>query len=468
MRCIRLRRAMRARQSISRLIGFAGLALVAGGCVLAPHGTRDERAQLAAAGAPFVAPVEERIVPPLPDDPDWRDLLQHAFLVNGDLEAAYWEWAAAAARIDIAAGYPNSNVSLNFSYLFSSENMKAWDRTTLVAGFDPMQNLSLPPKVLAAGRVALAEAQAAGARFAAAKFALQQRLLSAYLDYALLAEKRRLKQADVALLDLLADSAAGRVQAGAAQPQLVDAEVQRRLATNELLDLDAELPQARAMLNALVGRAPDAPLPPPAALPSPRPIAADADMLAAATAANPELRALARTSAGRADAIELARLQYFPDINPFVGITGGIEQVVGAAITLSTTIPQIRAGIAEARAILRQADAMARQTGRERGASFVAALAALRNAERQIAFLQDRVLPFAAMSSEVAARTYTASATPLPELIASQRAVLDVRLLIAEARVMREQRVAELEALAGLDVETLHTAPPAGEEGAPS
>ena len=93
MRCIQLRRARRARRFISRLIGFAGLVLVAGGCVLAPHGTRDERAQLAAAGAPFVAPVEERIVPPLPDDPDWRDLLRHAFLVNGELEAAYFDVA---------------------------------------------------------------------------------------------------------------------------------------------------------------------------------------------------------------------------------------------------------------------------------------------------------------------------------------------------------------------------------------
>jgi len=457
MQRIHPRRAAPARRLVSRLIVFASLA--ASGCVLAPHGTRDERARLADAGAELVAPRDEAALPPLPDDADWRDLLQRAFLVNGDLHAAYWEWAAAVSRIDIAAAYPNTRVAISFSYLFSSENMKAWDRTTLVAGTDSMQNLALPPKVMAAGRVALADAQAAGARFAAAKFALQRRVLDTYLEYALLAERRRLARADADLLGLIADSAAGRVRGGAAQSQWTDAEVRRRRVASELLDLDAALPQTRAALNALVGRAPDARLPPPSALPLPRPIATDADLLAAATIANPELLALARTAEGREDALKLARLQVLPDINPFVGITGGIEQMVGAGVMLPTTIVQIRAGIVEARAMLRGAEAEARQTGRDRAADFVAALAALRNAERQIAYFEDQVLPLAELTSRVAARTYSLSATPFSEWIESQRAVIDVRLLIAEARVQRERWIADLEALAGLDVETLPAAP---------
>ena len=40
-------------------------------------------------------------------------------------------------------------------------------------------------------------------------------------------------------------------------------------------------------------------------------------------------------------------------------------------------------------------------------------------------------------------------------LIDAQRTLLDVRLLIVESKAEREKRLAEIEALAGIDVETL-------------
>lgn len=95
----------------------------------------------------------------------WRDVLSRAFLVNGELESAYFEWKAALARVDQAAVWPNTNVALSFSYMFSSENIKAWNRTTVTAGFDPAMNLSLPIKSRAAGKVALEAAKEAAERF---------------------------------------------------------------------------------------------------------------------------------------------------------------------------------------------------------------------------------------------------------------------------------------------------------------
>src|SRR5689334_8470093 len=82
-----------------------------GGCVLAPKGTEQERARLERAGQTLETPREQRSVPDLPAEAQWQDVLQRAFLVNGDLEATYFEWKAAMAGIDIAAAYPNSNVS---------------------------------------------------------------------------------------------------------------------------------------------------------------------------------------------------------------------------------------------------------------------------------------------------------------------------------------------------------------------
>lgn len=77
-----------------QLLSAVAIASTLGGCVLAPRGTEQEQARLKAAGKPFTRPFEQRTLPELPHAPQWRDVLRRAFLANGDLEAAYFEWAA--------------------------------------------------------------------------------------------------------------------------------------------------------------------------------------------------------------------------------------------------------------------------------------------------------------------------------------------------------------------------------------
>ena len=132
-----------------------------------------------------------------------------------------------------------------------------------------------------------------------------------------------------------------------------------------------------------------------------------------------------------------------------------MEQVVGAAITLPTKIPQILAGIREARANLRASEALLRQAQRDRGAAFVAALLALRSSERQLALLERHVTPAAEAAATAAERTYAAAGGDLMSYITARRALIELRLTIAETRVARERQVAELEELAGVDAERL-------------
>ena len=441
-----------------RLAVMAPLALALSGCVLRPAGTDEERAKLDRVGTSFERPYEQRELPELPADPAWRDVLHRAFLANGDLEVAYFNWKAAVHRIDMAAAYPNTNLSLGFEYMFSSESMKSWDRTTVTAQPDPMANLAFPTKVKQAGRIALAEAQAAGERFRSAKFELQRQVLTAWTDYAAMAEQVRVARENLALLKLLAETADNRVRAGAPQQDLLKAQIELQMAENELGTMESRLPQMRAMLNAMLGRASDAPLPPPATLPAPRPLfGTDAELIEAAVDQNPELAALSRDVQGRRDALELARMRYIPDINPVAGFTGSIEQFVGAMVSIPTALPMIRAQTQEARADLRRMQAMQRQSKLERGAAFVSALYAMRNGERQITVFRDRILPAAELALDNSRQSYAAGSVSFVELIDSQRTLLEVRLMIAEAVAARERSLAELEALAGIDVETLES-----------
>lgn len=436
--------------------------LIVTSCVLAPPGTDDLRRELAAAGEAWHLPYEDRQLPELSATPDWRAVLERAFLANGELEAAYYDWHAAVSRIDVAAGYPNTDLALNFSYLFSGERMKAWDRATLAIGFNPMQNLAFPNKVSTAGRIAFSEAQAAASRLRRRKFDLQQQVLRAYFELVLVVEQQRLRRDMLAVLQLALETTRGRVALGATPQEAAALAVDVARERDALEGLASELGQRRAALNALVARAPDASLDPPPGLPEARPLRFDDEaLLAVGVAHNPDLAELQRAHDGRQAALHLARLQYLPDINPMAGIRGGAEQMAGVMIMFATTIPQIRARIAAAEAELHGSEAALRQAAHDRAAAFAATLLSLRNQERQVRLFTADIVPLAELSAVLARQAYVAGSASLAQWLEGRLVVLEAQRGLAEARVAREIRLAELESLAGIDFESLAAAAPA-------
>lgn len=426
------------------------------GCVLAPVGTQEEQEKLNSAAPAFEPPFETRQLPTLPTRAGLRDVLRRAFFANGELESAYFEWKAAFSRIDQAATWPNSNVAVNFSYMFSRENLKAWDRTTIGVGFDPSMNLSLPIKVQTAGEVALESARQAGEKLRAVKFDLQRRVISTYLELALTEEKIRIQRDNLTLLKLLADSAVARTQSGGALQDLLKVQIESQMAENELANLQAEAKSIRGTLNGMLARDANALLRPLPSLPSPRHVAADdAQLIAVAVEQNPELAGLARQVAGRKNALELARLAYIPDFVPSGSVTGSVSQVLSTMVMLPTKLPAIRGAIREAEAMTRSSEAVLRQTTRDRAASFVANLYLMRNAERQTALYNQRVVPAAQQLMNASRSNYAAGTVAFADLIDSQRILIAARLTVAQVRIEREKRLAEIEALAGVDIETL-------------
>lgn len=443
-----------------RLLLITLISLTLTGCVLKPRDATHESERLAESGKRFGYAVGRAGVrtqaPNLAELPTWRDVLRRAFLANGDLEAAYYEWAMSVERIDQAGTWPTSNLELGFEYMFSAERMKSFDRMTISAGL--MDASALPNKTFQNAVVATHEAQAAGERFRAAKFELQMRVLQAWADYSLQAEQLRINQENVALLRMVADTAASRVRTGGPQQEQLRADVELRMAENELATSQAVLEQQRSKLNALLRRDAAAPLVPPESLPEPRAVAAsDEALLAAGVNNNAELAALGRDQEARQAAIERARMEYLPEINPMAAITGSVSQSVGATIGLPTQLPRIRAMVAEARSDLRRVQSMTGQAKADRAGRFAATLLAMRDAERRASVFERDILPLARQTVDLTRRSYAVGSASYIDLIDSQRTLLDVRLMAAEARTMREKMLAELEALAGMDIETLET-----------
>lgn len=447
-----------SRARVARRI-FLGTSLAAtamlSGCVLTPSGASEERDRLSKAGQPYKEPFEKRSLPELPAEPTWEDLLHRAFMADGGLEAAYFDWQAAFERIDIAAAWPNSRVMVGYSYALGPGGMKTFDRMTFSAGFDGAMNLRFPSKVSREGRMALDAARAAGERFRAAKFDLQRRVLSAYADYCLLTAKVRNRAEQTAIARSAADTAGVRVSPGSSQDDVIRSRASWEESEDSLRTARAELASALAILNGLLSQDPGTPIGVPASGAA-RPLPLDdAALLAFAVEQNPDLAALSRGVDGRFDALERSKLEWLPDISPTAAFTGGIAQAIGGSVMLPTTVVQIRAGIRESEAMLAASEATLRQSRREKSSQFAGTLLMLRDAEAQAAAFETRIIPLAEQLVASARRRYSSGAASYTELLDAQRAVQDSRLVALQARAQREKRLAELEALMGADVETL-------------
>ncbi|HEX7897864.1 MAG TPA: TolC family protein [Planctomycetota bacterium] len=420
--------------------------LALSGCAIHPEGEDEERAKAAAAFPDVEAP---ELAPDAPLDL----ILRRAYLANGGLRRMYWEWRAAIEEIPIA-GSVKTNVGFSFEQMFDGASTSR-EFTTLGIQTDPMANLPWPGKLSTAAQAALELARAKGFRFENARRELASKVRQAWLECALVAERIRLLEGGVALTEAGLGSIEARVTAGRAPRQdLLKARTARDLAEDALRRARARLPGRKAALNALLARAPDAPLDVPAALPEPRPMPADdAKLLALAAERHPELLALAREAAGREDGVRLARLEWLPELA--VGFTmdlNGIARNVMAMLSAPLLrFEAIQAGVERATAELEAARAARRQAESDLRARLLTALFDARDVERAAALYESAILPRSEQIVEASRAAYAAGQVPAMELLDAQRARIEARLMAAELRIEREKLVAELEAMAGFD-----------------
>jgi outer membrane protein TolC len=79
-------------------------------------------------------------------------------------------------------------------------------------------------------------------------------------------------------------------------------------------------------------------------------------------------------------------------------------------------------------------------------------LYAVRNSERQAELFERRIVPAAERLVDNVRSGYSAGTGVFSDLIEAQRILLETRLAAAEARAARETSLADLEALAGVEL----------------
>ncbi|MGD0768345.1 MAG: TolC family protein [Tepidisphaeraceae bacterium] len=434
-------------KKIAFRVPLIALLAMAAGCVVHPDGERDLRSLADKAGKTFTKTE-------LPQNATPEQLVEFAMNNSGELQQRYWEWRSAIEQIP-QDGSQTASLNLTAGATIT-RGRSGLSSTMLGLSNDPMTDIKVPAKLDAGAKQALQTARAAGQRFIKARFDLRAKVLQAYYDYALNAQLIDLEQSNLELLQTMVFVTQSRNRAGAAgQQEVLKAIDEADLSRNDLQNMRSQSPAELAALNALLGRAADAPLPPPRQFPTPAAIQySDDQLLDLAKRRNPELLAQADELLARQQAIRQAKLQYIPDFNlsgstDLMGIT---QSILGQATIPLFRHDAIEAAIAQAQANLKSSQSMRRQAGDDLAAQMVADLATLRDADRQLLLFEQTIEPRAQRVVDLDRSAYEAGRETLLDLLDSQRFLISIRRLAANLKAERGKRLADIEAIAAVEL----------------
>jgi outer membrane protein TolC len=285
-----------------------------------------------------------------------EDVVRTVLERNPSLQQMEAAWAAARTRYAQATSFDDPMLSFQFAPASIASDETNFSQVTELS-----QALPYPGKRSLRGRQADEEADAAGYDVVDWRLRLTEAAWMAFGDYFEADRTIAINQQSIELLTQFRQLVADRYELKQATLQeLEQATVELGMRRELALSLERRRQVARARLNTLMHRAPDA------ALPAPPPQMAVSEVLppavelrSRAIAARPDLRALERRIAAEEAAVELAMREVFPDFTLAASYDSmwDIEQQrasIGVAVNLPIRRDRRRAAVAERLAQVRQ------------------------------------------------------------------------------------------------------------------
>ena len=416
------------------------LALVAvAGCKGIPTAGELEARRNAEAVAGAYRPQDHRpALPALETNSSMGDFLRFGILNHPQVEAAYYDWLGSVQRITVERSLPDPKLTFQ-AYIQKS-------LTSLMPGL--MQEFPGPGKLTAAANVASAEARTKYFAFETAAFQTAFAVKQAYYGLCFLDEKIRIQRDTLRLLSGLEKIARAQNDVGKATLQDVyRAQIERDRLATETVNLEDSRRPLTARFKAALGLTRDRPDPP---LPTrfestPLELSGD-ELLDTAFARNPRLKAMESDVRLAEASIALAGKSKVPDFS--AGLQAEVYEPPfywpQASMSLPLWRDKIAAQIAAAQAGKRAAEARlnAEQIGLT--VDFAVRTYDYREMTRDLALLQNQLIPKARQSLEIARGSYLGGQIDFFNLIDTERTLLNYQLQEVEARARREIILAEL------------------------
>lgn len=320
---------------------------------------------------------------------------------------------------------------------------------------DVSQKIPWPGTLHAREAVARHEAAAADWNVSTERLKLTAAAKSAYAEWYFVARALDVHHDVQGLLAELIETAEGRYAAGLASRQdVLQARVERTELEARELRLRHQRTAARARINALLNRAPDAPLPPAA------PIKADASV--------PDVRALERLAIERHPALErlaeeiaaatgrvtLAHKAFYPNFRIHAGYNALWDDpdqrpMVGVSINIPFGRGKREAELDHAQAELRRAEWSRKDRRAELLADLARARAAVVESIQTIQLYEQRFVPLARQYLDAAIADYRSGTGAFLSVVTAEQRSLETELALERARADYLRRLAELELWAG-------------------
>lgn len=382
------------------------------------------------------------MLPTLQTNSGLSNFLHFAVLNQPRVEAAYFDWASAVRRITVERSLPDPR--LTFESDIADAIMSA------VPGL--MMDFPGPGKLKAAANVATAESEARYFVFESAVLQTAFALKRAYYQLHFLDAKVEVNRQTLALVADLERLARTQNEVGKVTLQdVLRAQIEHDRLTTEIANLEDSRNPLTAQFKAALGLSAEQPDPPVPVQFESTPLDLTSDHLfTQALVRNPRLKAMEAEVRRAESSLRLAYKSRVPDFNLGVELNAKASPVF-VTPQLGVTLPiwrdKIAAEIASAQAGKRAAEARLSAEQIVLAVEFAEKSFMFRESSRNLVLLQERLLPKARQSVEVARAAYLSGQLDFLNLIDAQRTLFGFQLSEVEARTQRELALAELSLL---------------------
>jgi len=396
---------------------------------------------------PSVRASQEKSEPNIPVS--LQDYLRYAALNNAGLKAAFEQWKAAVEQVPQARALPDPK--FNYGYFIEEVETKVGPQRQKVG---IMQVFPWFGKIEARTDAAAANAKAVRKQYEARKLKLFFEVKEAFYEYTYLARAIEIARENLELVKGFEEVARIKyVAVTATHPDIIRAQVELAKIEDVLKSLEDLREPIVARLNAVLNR------PSFEMLPWPRKekfVPAQIQrgkLIELLRQMNPELAALDFRVEAAKSKVELAKKKFYPDIG--VGVdsiqTGGGEDAVILMFSLNLPIwrDSYKAAHRQAKANVRKTAQQKRQSENTLIARAERVLYDFEDSDRKIKLYGDILVPKAEELLGASETAYTGGTIDFLSLVDAQRTLLEYQLRYERAVTDNQQKLAELEMLAG-------------------
>jgi outer membrane protein, heavy metal efflux system len=389
------------------------------------------------------------------------DYVRYALSQNAGLQAARSRVVAAAQRVPQAAALDDPMLDIDGWPFYPYVPQTAAGRMTA----DIMVRQEVPwfGKLRTRASAAEAEVNATRAELAAAELATIEEVKRQYYELHFVEQSLRITDQNRQLLVDVLELATVRYQTGAtSQQDVLRLQAELSSVDGELVGLRQELESARAELAALLHVSPDTRFETLPELPVQEVRWQLDDLYRRAVAGRPELHAVLADLERDRRMVELAQLEYRPDVTFGIGwgdmttrralapTADGIDNVnTNVSLNLPIYKKRLDAGVREAEANVvasaREYDQLRDQTFREVKRLFSEAA----SRQEQARLFRESILPNTRQALELSIREYQVGQTPFVQLTDNWRQLLQLQIMHQQLEAQLRQSLASLDRVVG-------------------